>query len=245
MTARLLRRLALVSTLTFGLVLGTLPASQAASGGIQVKPIGDPIWKPVDCHVFSAPVGTAATGFAEFFETIAALLPPPNHAPHPDLGIGPGTPHQPPYTSELDAGVAAQAFKEGHRFRQAEFSNGSGVFLACMIVPKPGTTGSSPDFVSGPIISNDLFPVQVLGFAERNGAPFDPALANFMVPALDAELNPPFDVDGHSHFPIFVATNQEVAGAADNVRGRYQYDITLTDDDGNGWQVRAHFVIRR
>jgi hypothetical protein len=53
-------------------------------------------------HLFSAPIGTAASGYAEFGETLAALLPPPNHRPHPDLGIGPGDPHSPP----LRPGVA-------------------------------------------------------------------------------------------------------------------------------------------
>jgi hypothetical protein len=243
-TARLLRRLVLISALTLGVALGTLPVSQAASGGMQLQPIGDPVWKPVDCHLFSAPVGTAATGYAEAFETFASLLPPPNHMPHPDLGIGPGAPHQPPYTSELDDGVAAQDFREGHRFLPVEFSNGAGVFLVCMVVPTPGTTGSSPDSESRPIIPNSLFPIHVVGVADRNGSEFDPFLANFDVPALTPHLDPPFDVDGHSHFPIFVATNQDFGPSGQDLRGRYQYEVTLTDTDGNGWRLKARFVIQ-
>ena len=246
MAARWFRRLAIISALALAVVLGMLPASQAASGGMQLKPIGDPIWKPVDCHVFSAPIGTAATGYTEFFETVGRLLPPPNHVPRPPLlAIGPGTAHPPPYDSELEAGVDSQNFHEGHAFVRSEFSDGSGVFLVCMVVPAPGTTGSSPDFASGPIIPNTVFPIHVVGVANRDGNPFDPFLANFDVPPLTADIDPSFNVEGHSHFPIFVATNQDFDITGEDLKGRYEYVLTMTDAAGNGWTVRAHFVIPR
>ncbi|HEY9376080.1 MAG TPA: hypothetical protein VIQ02_03180 [Jiangellaceae bacterium] len=241
--ARLSRRIAMISVLALAVGLGTHPVAQAASGGTSLEPIGDPIWKPVDCHVFSAPVGTAETGYAEAFETFASLLPPPNHVAHPDLGIGPGVPHQPPYDSELATGLAGQPYREANRFRTSEFSDGAGVFLVCMVVPKPGSTGSSPDFASGPIIPNSVFPIQVTGVAYRGGSEFDPFLANFQVPPLTAELDPPFDVDGHSHFPIFVATNADFGPEGQRLPGRYRYDLTLADADGNGWRVKAQFVV--
>jgi hypothetical protein len=244
MAARWFRRLALISALALAVVLGMLPASQAASGGVQLVPIGDPTWKPVDCHVFSAPIGSFETEFAEFFETVGSLLPPPNHAPHPDLVIGPGTAHPPPYDSELGAGVDSQNFHEGHAFVRSEFSDGSGVFLACMVVPAPGTTGSSPDFAAGPIIPNTIFPIHVVGVANHDGNPFDAALTDFRVPAL-TDIDPSFNVDGHSHFPIFVATTQVFGPPGEDLRGNYEYVLTMTDAAGNGWTVRAHFVIPR
>jgi hypothetical protein len=246
MAARWFRRLALISALAIAVVLGTLPASQAASGGIQLKPIGDPNWKPVDCHLFSAPIGTAATGYAEAFETVGRLLPPPNHVPRlPDLAIGPGTAHPPPYDTELEAGVDNQNFHEGHAFVRTEFSDGTGVFLVCMVVPAPGTTGSSPDFASGSIIPNTIFPIHVEGVANRDGSPFDPNLTNFDVPPLTTAIDPSFNVDGHSHFPIFVVTNQDFDITGGDLEGRYEYVLRMTDEAENGWTVRAHFVIPR
>ncbi len=32
--------------------------------GVHSTPIGDPTWAPVDFHLFSAPIGTAASGYA-------------------------------------------------------------------------------------------------------------------------------------------------------------------------------------
>ena len=246
MAARWSRRLAVITALALAVVLGMLPASQAASGGVQLVPIGDPAWKPVDCHVFSAPIGTAETGYAEFSETAARLLPPPNHVQGlPFLALGPGNAHPQPYDSEMEAGVDSQNFHEGHAFVRSEFSEGSGVVLACMVVPAPGTTGSSPDFASGPIIPNTIFPIHVVGVANHDGNPFDPFLTVFDVPPLTTEIDPSFNVEGHSHFPIFVATNQDFGPSGEDLMGNYEYVLTMTDAAGDGWTVRARFVIPR
>jgi len=236
----------IVGALALPVLLGPLPPAGADSGGIQIRPIGDPAWAPVDCHVLSAPVGTAASGYAEASETVERLLPAPNHVPGlPGLAIGPGAAHLPPYDSELADGIRSEDFHRGHAFRSTEFSDGAGVFLVCMVVPAPGSTGSSPDFTSGPIIPNTIFPIHVEGVATQDGGPFDPFLASFDVPPLTIAIDPSFDVDGHSHFPIFAATNQDFGPAGTELQGRYEYLLTMTDVSGAGWTIRAHFVVRR
>ena len=240
-----LRRAAIVSALALPALLGPVPAGRAASGGIQLEQINDASWRPVDCHVFSAPIGTAETGYAEAFETVGRLLPPPNHVPRPpQLAIGPGAAHQPPYDRELRSGVQSPGFHAGHAFSGSEFSDGSGVFLVCMVVPDPGTVGSSPDFTSGPIVANETFPIHVEGVATRNGEAFDPFLTNFDVPPLTTAIDPTFTVDGHSHFPIFVVTSQDFGPAGSDLAGRYVYSLTMTDSSGAGWTVQARFVVR-
>src|SRR3954467_8710641 len=82
----LIPRLVLYATLGVALVV---PAAASAAGNVQAKPIGNPLWKPTDLKLFSAPIGTAASGYAEFGETLAEILPEPYHRPHPSLGIGP------------------------------------------------------------------------------------------------------------------------------------------------------------
>lgn len=216
-------------------------AAPPPAQGIRITPIGNPTWKPVDFHLFSAPVGTAESGYAEFSETMLALLPPPNHVFHPDLGVGPGAPHSPPYDSELAKGVADLQFHEGVRFNTSEFSNGEGVWLVWMTVPAPGTTGSSPDFASGPIIPNTLFPIEVSTRHQHNGKPF--TAEDFEVPPLDANLTPPFNVDGHSHFPFFNADNADFAPPGAKLPGSYEYQIVMIDQLGNGWRITAHFAV--
>jgi hypothetical protein len=219
-----------------------LSADPPPAQGVRLTPIGNPTWKPVDFHVFSAPIGTAETGYAEFVMTALAVLPPPKHVFHPVLLVGPGAPHSPPYDSELATGVARLGFHEGVRFNTSEFSDGEGVFLVWMNTPAPGTTGSSPDFPSGPIIPNTLFPMHLSGVLMRNGEVFDPNFAG-EVPPLDGSLDPPFNVDGHSHFPIFLADNADFGPPGTKLRGSYEYQFKLIDQTGNGWQVVAHFVV--
>ena len=245
MPTRWLKRAAILTALVLPVLLGPLSPARADSGGIQIKPIGSPTWTPDDCHLFSAPIGTAGTGYAEAFETVGRLLPPPNHVPRlPWLAIGPGAAHMPPYDTELGLGIKSQNFHRGHRFATSEFSDGNGVFLVCMVVPDPGVIGSSPDFTSGPIIANSTFPIHVEGVATQNRRPFDPFLTNFDVPPLTTAIDPTFNVDGHSHFPIFVVTNQDFGPPNSDLRGRYAYNLTMTDVSGAGWTVRAHFVLR-
>src|SRR5262249_26375665 len=73
------------------IALQILAPTQAAS--VTLTRIGDPIWAPVDFHLFSA---RFEEDFSAFGAIIAGLLPPPRHLPHPDLGIGPGAAHAPP-----------------------------------------------------------------------------------------------------------------------------------------------------
>jgi hypothetical protein len=208
--------------------------------GVHLKPIGNPTWQPVDFHLFSAPIGTGETGFAELFATLQTLMPSPNHQLHPQLGIGPGAPHPPPYDAELAAGVAGAGFHEGVRFSQTEFTEGQGVILAWMNVPAPGTTGSSPDFAAGPIIPNSLFPIQVTVISIHNGKEFGPFTAT--VPPLDSSLDPPFAVDGHSHFPFFNADSAEFY-PGEKLNGNYKYEIEMLDQSGNGWQIKTNLVV--
>jgi hypothetical protein len=242
---KLLRSALLILMGVATVVLPTVPLSAGppTAQGVRLTPIGSPTWKPVDFHLFSAPVGTPASGFAEFLTTVLALLPPPNHEFHPALGVGPGAPHPPPYDSELANGVAVQGFREAVRFSTSEFSDGQGVILAWMNVPAPGRMGSSPDFASGPIIPNALFPIQVSGTTFHNGKQFSAFLVDFAVPKLDSHLDPPFNVDGHSHFPFFVAENADFGPPGAKLLGSYSYHITMIDQSGNGWRVEAHFAV--
>jgi hypothetical protein len=241
-------RQALIVVLGIVTTLAPLAASSWDSidrdDSVKLTRIGHPTWKPVDFHVFSAPIGTAGSGYAEFAATAQAVLPPPNHVFHPQLLIGPGAPHAPPYQLELDGGVAAAGFQDRVIFHEAQFSSGNGVYVVWMNIPNPGSKGSSPDFASGRIVPNSLFPIHVAGTAFQNGALYDPFIGTFDLPALnDPSLTPSFDVEGASHFPIFFADNSDFGPPGASVRGRYTYDVVLTDQTGNGWHIEARFLV--
>ncbi|HEX6107727.1 MAG TPA: hypothetical protein VFZ26_19230 [Gemmatimonadales bacterium] len=221
-----------------------------SQGLARITPVGDPIWRPVDFHLFTAPIGSFETGFAEFGEVVDRLMPPPEHMPAlPFYGIGPGIPHGPPYDRELAEGVTRLGFEDRHSFPASAWSAESlnGVYLVWMLVPDPGVTGRSPDFASGPIIPNSLFPMTLAGVVTRDGEPFDPA---FIPPSelapLDGTVAPRFaGVEGHSHLPIFTAESHLLAPPGTPVEGRYRFEITLRDSEGNGWDITSQFVVRK
>ena len=231
---------------------GAASAAPPPARGIHVEKVGHPTWTPVDFHILSAPIGTAASGYAEFGTTASVILPPPYHLSHPELFIGPGAPHLPPYTSEMAQGVANSGFHQGTEFKTREFSNGNGVWLVWMVVPTPGKTGCSPDFKSGPIIPNNLFPIHHQGQTFKNDKLWNPYLAFADAPALTNTLNPPVyclgtlnSPDGHSHFPMFYADNADFGPVGKGIPGEYAFKISMIDTRGNGWNITAEFEVTK
>lgn len=227
----------LIAAVSFVLT-GTAQSADPASDGIKVTPIGNPTWKIVDIHLLSAPIGTKEDGYAGFTQTVCTLLPEPYH----NCG-NPGAPHQPPYDQEFTNGIANLGFHEGNKFSVKEFSGGKGVYLVWMTVPGPGEIGPSPDFLSGPIIPNRLFPIQLRGISYyQDGTVFDQSLAYLDVPTLD-QFNPPIYGVNHSHFPIFIADDASFGPEGANLNGSFFYRIDVKDATGNGWHIDAHFTL--
>lgn len=210
---------------------------------VGLAPIGTPLWKPVDFHVFTAAVGTPDDNFAEFGQNQTNLLYPLRHQSCTELGIGPGAAHQPPYRQEMEAGMDIMNFRDSLDFFKKDFTTPNGVWAVWMVVPSPGTTGSSPDFTSGPIIPNSVFPIQVTGATYRNHQLWDPYLASFSVPPLTAALSCPFAVDGHSHFPVFLA-DTSAFGPGGPIDGKYQFRVTMLDVTNNGWSITVTFTVK-
>lgn len=234
-------RIVLLSLLVIGVSIA-LAAPAAASqceqkAPVQIEPIGNPIWMPVDFHVYTA----GDTG-PMFGQNQVAVLYPLRHKSCTELGIGPGDPHQPPYNHEMEGGLDVVNFIDAHVFSVADFTPPNGVWAIWMTVPNPGTTGSSPDFASGPIIPNYLFPIHVAGETYRNNKLWDPYLGTFDVPPLTPQLSCPFNVDGHSHFPIFYAEDYSY-GPGGPAAGHYEFRITMTDVAGNGWSITVKFTV--
>ena len=224
-------------------LLGSLAMAPIPSyAAVIASPIGTPSFVPTDFHLFSAPSGTAADGFAAFGQTQQALLPPPNHVPNPALGIGPGQPHAGPYDQEFAQGVAANGFVDSTQFTTAQYSGGNAVYLVFMAVPGAGSsTGSSPNSPSGRILANAIFPLTVDGTTLTDGVAND-VLGQFTVPPINTVPEfVPAALDGYSHVPFFFLDNFDFASRP--VTGAYEYRISITDAAGNGYLVSAPFQV--
>jgi hypothetical protein len=136
-------------------------------------------------------------------------------------------------------GVAAAGFVNSTTFSTADYSNGTGVILAFMLVPGPtAPTGSSPDFASGPIISNSILPLTFDALTVTNG--IDNDTSSFQVPTTDVAGLP--GLNGYSHIPLFLADNFDFS-LLPTIAGDYEYRISLLDASGNGYEIVAPFAV--
>lgn len=200
----------------------------------QLEKIGNPMWEPVDYHQIAYDAGVDYEGLDA---PLLALLPPPDHAEHADLFIGPGAAHDGPYDKEFAEGIAATGQKDRTHFTLAETEPNHVFVEMYMVVPSAGApTGKTPDAAAGPMIPNSLFPIHITDSADLNAEPWADYVWETDVPALDAALNPPFDVEGHSHFPMFSI------GTMDAGPGTVVQHLTMTDTEGNGWKITMTLV---
>ena len=219
---------------------------EGGAGGQAEKPIlistkiGMPAWEIVDYHQVTGLWGDDQNSFDTALETIQMMLPAPNHGPHPALGIGPGASHAPPYDEEFTQSLTALGWKDSQAFTLEEAATPNAIFATWMVIPSAGSPlGSSPDFAMGPILPNSIFPVHVVADGLNDGV--ETTLnVTFNVPPLDANLDPPFDVEGHSHFPIFFIRGLDNLPTSIGKRG---WHVTMVDQDGNGWDLTTEFDV--
>jgi hypothetical protein len=91
------------------------------------------------------------------------------------------------------------------------------------------------------MIPNDLFPIHMAADTFHDGV-MDGPTTTFDAPAL-TELHPPFDVDGASHAPWFLISTEFGKKFTQGKAGAWEYRISLTDAQGNGWLFTVQFQI--
>jgi hypothetical protein len=193
-------------------------------GAVIVTPVGTPGYQVTDLHLFAAPTGAQAQ------QTFQALFPA--HFPR--------VPHQPPYNQELATGLALTGYREGDVFDVSEFTAPSGVYLGFVVVPGPGApTGSSPDFLSGPIIPVGIQPIRIRGDVFLDGALFEQSPGAFSL-----NLTSVAGIDGGSHFVVALFEDSSFASPGlTDLTGAYEYRLTLRDANGNGYNALAQFQV--
>ena len=239
-----------------------LAGNPTSQGIARAEEVGDPIWRPMDFHLYSARVGTPETGYAALWETVRALYPEPFYTLPPGTNIvlrgSAVTP--PPYDRELQSALARLGLRDDRTFSAADFGAGSdrGVFFSFTVVPDPGVIGRSENFASGPIIPNAVFPITVAGVVYRNGAVLDPILfgpTGLAIPALNV-VDPRFperDGWGWSHtfvgaletLSFYPFTHDGVTYTLDRPDGQYRYELQMRDAQGNGWNISTKYNVKK
>jgi T5SS/PEP-CTERM-associated repeat protein len=187
---------------------------------VELTRIGNPIWRPTDFHLFTAPCEPASA-----FEATADSIVPIN-AP----------PRNPPYDDVLAERIAAAGFQDSSTFVPSDIAGEpSGIYYAFLLIPDPGETGSSRDFASGPIIPNRLFPINDNTDILRNGVVVDGEL--------DGQFPRAVGFDGKSHDWALFCDDAVFFPPGTELPGSYEWRSTLRDREGNGWNVVAPFQV--
>ena len=220
-------------TLLAAIVLVAVPTgpSLADTLSIGLTKIGSPIWKTGDFQLFTAP---AAPFPDAFFDTLDSLLP--LEGP----GVAVYTPHAPPYDNELSTNAAAAGFVNRHVFPKSAITlDPNGVYFTFMMLPDPGVTGSSRDFASGPVIPNSLFPMTSKAEMYLNGVKVE-TLQDQSIPLRAGDM----PHTGASHRgPSQVVWHPWADDPNAGPLGSHEIRWTLTDNQGNGWNMVAAFQI--
>jgi hypothetical protein len=221
--------LALWATLAWLVTLSGAALAQPPQIGLTQ--IGSPIWRPGDFQLFTAP----AAPFPDvFIATIDALLP--LEGP----GVPVYTPHSPPYDTELSTNAAAAGFVNRSVFPESAITlNPNGVYLAYMLLPAPGVTGSSRDFASGPVIPNTLFPFSTHAEMWLDGVKVETLQdGTFNIRAGDMPHT------GASHRgPVQAVWHPWADDPNAGPLGNHEIRWSLRDNAGNGWDISAPFQV--
>ncbi len=209
--------------------------------GCTATPLGTAKWKPVGAVMAPGLVGSSDTDTQPFYDFLTPIVAP-NHIYNSDQGVwGPGAAHAGPYLDEGFALLSAASVATKQSFTTADFTAPSGALLTINLVPVDAATlGSSPDFVSGPVIPNALFPLQVDGDLFREGVLYD---GDF-----DGELDgfdtwqPPLLVDGASHVMLWFGENSSFKPNV-MAQGSYVFKISVLDGSGSGWEIDVPFTV--
>src|SRR5262249_22033608 len=105
-------------------------------------------------------------------------------------------------------------------------------------------------------IPNSICPIHISGLATRNGDFFDNDFDGDILGLDQVPVDPPFNVDGHSHAFSFDATAREFGPdtIGGGIRpeliigpppapGVYHYQFSMTDTNGNGWVIDEDFQV--
>jgi hypothetical protein len=213
---------------------GSVPLGPAA----KLQQIGSPAWKPGAVHLFVGKCGTSASGFADGVKLVEQILPEHKYFPDQNL-IGPKTPHQGNYDTELAQGLKAAGLVEQQTFTTAELASPSCLFIALMLVPQGGPTGSSPDFQSGSVVDPQAFPMIIDGNLHQAGKLIDTSY-DFTYPAI-GKLTPPVTGQSYSHMPMVFLVNDELVPQL--APGAHDLSLKILDAQSAGWRVTVAFTV--
>jgi len=209
-------------------------------GRMPALKIGDPQWRVSDFVQFTGPLdGAAAIPFSVGLNPIFN----PMHSPATGSGLGvlmtTDTPHQTDYSIELSMAMGMRGKTNGATFLAAEIIDPGAMYVGFTVSPTAtATTGSSGDFMSGPILPQSLYPLAGELDFEGDG---------MAIPDLHTEYDIVYGggaaADGSSHEHVFAAVRANAGTAPADLVADYSWEYTVLDANMEGYTFSVPFVL--
>jgi hypothetical protein len=151
----------------------------------------------------------------------------------------------------LSEGVAAAGYLATDVFTVDEFTTGATFYVQSLVPDSNAPNGRSPDFSDGPVIPNEVFPINVTLNVLKDGDPIYndsgvldiQSLSSYGTAWFDNGQSTDFTDSNWSHLPFFTFVNSIGSLVEDDPTGQYEWTIITQDLNGNGWDLRLPFTV--
>ena len=242
------------------LALAVLLPCAIAHAQFEMEKIGDPIWEPRGYTMtsFQIPQHSGHSRIQNQRRFTSELLGDAHLARENfEEGGLPGAPHDGPYDREFSLAVAAAGGIDTDVFLLNEIRDPGTVLMLTTIIPSEGgPTGPSVDHEDGPILPEEIYPMEYAIASIMNDGVEELTCENCTAefPTL-SDYGVVVDEHGEEHdytglhwthdFTTFGYTNLR-SEPISKVLGDYQIVDQYRDAKGNGWDVKYSFsVVRR
>ncbi|MCA9304841.1 MAG: PPC domain-containing protein [Phycisphaerales bacterium] len=210
-------------------------------GRMMALKIGDPQWQVSDFVQFTGPLDAAA---AVPFSVGLNPLFNPMHSPATGTGLGvlmtTDTPHLTDYSVELRTAMGMRGKANGATFPAADIIDPGAMYVGFSISPTAtATTGSSGDFMDGPILPQSVYPLAI---------ELDFEVGGMAIPELHTEYTIVYgggsSVDGSSHEHAFAAVRANAGTPPADLVADYSWEYTVLDSNSEGYTFSIPFTLQ-
>jgi hypothetical protein len=219
------------------------PAEIYADDGIDIirESFEDPTWTLGGISLFSAPIGTVQTGYAETRSSLSCILPQHSWDDETEW-LAPIGPHVPPYDAEIFDGLTACARTSRNEYERSDFVGSVGLVLLFSMIPaEDAPTGRTTDSEEAlPLVGTAFLPFDLSADLVQEGTVFFPDMALHGPRLTDLGMD---GRDGLSHWPLALLYPFNETPEFVDLGGAWSWEVAITDEKGNGWNMTIPFTV--
>lgn len=205
---------------------------------VTVTRVMAPQWSVTDLVMTSLVMDLDTTGAGVTAIVNRAFAPRHTVTPAALTVVPPAVAAVSDFSQELRTIVASEGGSNKTSFSRAEWEDPAGLFYGYTIAPVSTSTGTSLDYpTGGPVISNDVLPIDITSFAIDDGGS---GLSISMPPSIPSASSA---FSGQSHVHLLHVLSPSVLPSAPTLPLSWAVNISLRDATGAGYDLSFPFSV--